>query len=83
MEQRGNSYTNGLSAIQILAYILRSISDGKNEAQIAERFDGNNKLVKICIDALIHIRLIRKNSFNELVVTPDGKNYLEKFDSDR
>jgi hypothetical protein len=26
-------------------------------------------------------RLITKNSFNELVVTTDGKDYLEKFDS--
>jgi hypothetical protein len=56
---------------------------GKNEDQIAERFDGNSKLVKICIDALSHIHLITKNSLNEIVLTPDSKNYLEKFDSDR
>lgn len=78
-----DSYANGLTAIQILAYILRSISEGKNEVQIAKRFDGNSKLVKISIDALSHIRLITSNSFNELVVTSDGEDYLEKFDSDR
>ena len=58
-----NSYVNSLTAVQMLAYVLRSISEGKNEDQIAERFDGN--------------------SFNEPVITPDGKSYLEKFDSDR
>jgi hypothetical protein len=66
---------------QTLAYILRSTSEGKNEEQIVERFDGNSKLVNICIDALYYIHLITRNSFNELVVTPDGKSYLEKFDS--
>jgi hypothetical protein len=35
---RKNSYTIDLTAIQIFAYILRSIYEGKNEEQIAERF---------------------------------------------
>jgi hypothetical protein len=78
-----NSYANDLTAIQMLAYILRSIYEGKSEEQIAERFDGNSKLVKICIDALSHIHFLTRNSFNELVVTPDGEEYLEKFDSHR
>jgi hypothetical protein len=78
-----NSHVDSLTTVQMLAYVLRSISEGKNEDQIAERFDGNIKLVKICIDALSHIHLITKNSLNELVITPDGKSYLEKFDSDR
>lgn len=56
---------------------LKSISDGKNENQIAERFDGNIKLVRNCADALIHIRLITKNYFGELVLTADGQKYLE------
>jgi hypothetical protein len=64
---------------EILTYILKSISDGKNENQIAERFDGNIKLVRNCADALFHIRLITKNYFGELVLTADGQKYLEKF----
>jgi hypothetical protein len=32
-----------------VAYILRLISEGKNDEQTAERFDGNAKLVKDCI----------------------------------
>jgi hypothetical protein len=78
-----DSFTNSLTGIQILTYILKSISDGKNENQIVERFDGNAKLVRICVGALIHIRLITKNYFDELILTDDGKEYLEKFDLDR
>jgi hypothetical protein len=79
-----DSFTDRLTGIQILLkYILNSISDSKNENQIAERFDGNAKLVRICVDALIHIRLITKNYFEELILTDDGKEYLEKFDLDR
>ena len=44
--------------------------------------DGNGMLVKICSEVLSHIPLINKNSLNRLVVTPDGVNYLKKFDSD-
>ncbi|MGE5662443.1 MAG: hypothetical protein ACM3X1_09385 [Ignavibacteriales bacterium] len=33
-----------IDLVEILTYILKSISDGKNENQIAERFDGNTSL---------------------------------------
>ena len=57
---------------QTLFYVLRSISEGKNEDQIAERFDGDTVLVKTWVDALKRTHLITKNSFKELVVTGDG-----------
>jgi hypothetical protein len=78
-----DSFTSNLTGFQILTYILNSISVSKNENQNAERLDGNIKLVRICVDALIHIRLITKNYFDDLILTPDGKEYLEKFDLDR
>ena len=40
-------------------------------------------LVKTWIDALKQIHYIVTNQFNELVITSDGKNYLQKFDSHR
>ena len=40
-------------------------------------------LVKTWVDVLKQIHLVVTNHFNELVITTDGKNYLEKFDSDR
>ena len=73
----------GLTESQILAYVLRSISEGKSEEQIAERFDGDIVLVKTWIDALKQIHYVVTNQFDELVITSDGKNYLQKFDSDR
>jgi DNA-binding CsgD family transcriptional regulator len=43
---RRNSYISSLTENQVLSYILRSISEGKNEDEIAERFDGDKELVK-------------------------------------
>jgi DNA-binding CsgD family transcriptional regulator len=45
-------YTHRLTDSQTAAYILRCISDGKNEEQIAERFDGDKELVKMWLDTL-------------------------------
>jgi hypothetical protein len=80
---RKNSYIHGLTESQTLAYVLRSISEGKSEEQIADRFDGDLELVKTWIDPLQQIHYIVTNQFNELAITSDGKNYLQKFDSDR
>jgi DNA-binding CsgD family transcriptional regulator len=35
-----------LTENQVLSYILRSVSEGKSEDEIAERFDGDEELVK-------------------------------------
>ena len=80
---RRNSYVRNLTKSQTLAYVLRSVSEGKNEEQIGERLDGDIALVKIWIDALKRIHYVVTNQFDELVITSDGKNYLQKFDSDR
>jgi len=77
------SYIRGLTESQTLSYVLRCISEGKNEDQIAERFDGDTLLIKTWVDALKQIHFIVTNHFDELIITSEGKNYLEKFDSDR
>ena len=82
-KMRRNSYIRGLTESQTLGYVLRCISEGKNEEQIAERFDGDALLIKTWVDALKQIHFVVTNYFNELVITSDGKNYLAKFDSDR
>ena len=76
---RKNLYIRGLSESQTLAYVLRCISEGKSEEQIAERFDGDTVLVKTWIDALKQIHFIIMNYFDELVITQDGIGYLQKF----
>jgi hypothetical protein len=80
---RRNSYIHSLRESQALAYILRSISEGKNEEQIAERFDGDTELVKTWIDALKQIHFVVTNYFGELVITSEGEIYLQKFNSHR
>ncbi len=78
-----NSYIHDLTETQILSYVLRSIFEGKSEDQIVDRFDGDTVLVKTWIDTLKQIDFVVLNHFNELVITSDGKYYLQKFDSNR
>jgi hypothetical protein len=75
-----NSYDKTIPEVQTLAYILKLISDGKNEDQITEIFNGDKRLVKTWIETLIEIYFISINSFNEIILTPVGNRYLEKFD---
>jgi hypothetical protein len=82
-KMRRNSYTLSLTASQTLAYILRSVSEGKNENQIADRFNGDAELVRIWVDALKRIHYLVKNYFDELIITPDGVDHLQKFNSHR
>jgi hypothetical protein len=78
-----NSYIRSLTEDQVLCYILRSIFEGKNKDQIAERFDGDTKLIETWVNTLKQTNFVTTNYFDELVVTSDGKSYLEKFDSHR
>ena len=74
-----NSYGKTITEVQTLAYILRFVSERKTEKQIIEVFNGDKKLVRTWIETLMEIHFIAMNSFNELAITPDGKNYLDKF----
>jgi predicted transcriptional regulator len=80
---RKNSYTNRLSEAQVMAYILRSLSEGKSEEEIAERFNRDRKVVNIWIEVLQQIHFIVKNYFNELVITSSGQAYLQQFSKHR
>jgi hypothetical protein len=74
-----NSYDKTIAEVQTLVYILRFVSAGKTEKQIVEVFNGDKKLVRTWIETLMEIHFIAINSFNELAITPEGKNYLDKF----
>lgn len=78
-----NSNIRELTEIQIFSYVLRCITERKTEEQMAERLDRDIILVKTLIDALKQIDFVSTNYFDELVITPDGKNYLKIFESDR
>ncbi len=74
-----NSYINRLSELQSALYILRCVSEGKNEDQIVERFIGDGQLVKTWLAVLGDIRLVERNFVNELVITKEGRKYLERY----
>ncbi len=74
-----NSYINRLSELQSALYILRCVSEGKNEDQIVERFIGDGKLVKTWLAVLGDIRLVERNFVDELVITKEGRKYLERY----
>lgn len=74
-----NSYINRLSELQSALYILRCVSEGKNEDQIVERLVGDRELVKTWLAVLSDIHLVERNFVNELVITREGLNYLERY----
>jgi hypothetical protein len=76
---RRNSYINRLSELQSALYILRCVSEGKNEDQIVERFIGDDQLVKTWLAVLSDICLVERNFVNELVITREGQKYLERY----
>jgi hypothetical protein len=78
-----NSKISELTEIQTMSYVLRCIAERKSEEQMAEKLDGDITLVKTWIDALKQIDFVSTNYFDELVITPDGKNYLKIFESDQ
>ena len=74
-----NSYINRLSELQSALYILRCVSEGRNEDQIVERFIGAGQLVKTWLSVLGDIRLVERNFVDELVITKKGRKYLERY----
>jgi hypothetical protein len=74
-----NSYINRLSELQSALYILRCVSEGRNEDQIVERFIGDGQLVKTWLAVLGDIRLVERNFVDELVITKEGRKYLERY----
>ena len=76
---RRNSYINRLSELQSALYILRCVSEGKNEDQILERLVGDRQLVQTWLAVLSDIHLVERNFVNELVITREGLNYLERY----
>lgn len=74
-----NFYINRLSELQSALYILRGVSEGRNEDQIVERFIGDGQLVKTWLGVLMDIRLVERNFVNELVITKEGLEYLKRY----
>ncbi|HEY3525450.1 MAG TPA: hypothetical protein VGK47_04575 [Nitrososphaeraceae archaeon] len=74
-----NSYINNLSEMQSAFFILKCLSEGKNEEYLIQRFDNDEQLVRIWMNLLTELKLLVVNVVGEYVITNKGKDYLQKY----
>jgi hypothetical protein len=74
-----NSYIDNLSEMQSALFILKCLSEGKNEEYLIQRFDNDEQLVKIWMNLLTELKLLVVNVVGEYVITNKGKDYLQKY----
>jgi hypothetical protein len=74
-----NSYIDDLSEMQSALFILKCLSEGKNEEYLIQRFDNDEQLVKIWMNLLTELKLLVVNVVGEYVITNKGKDYLQKY----
>jgi hypothetical protein len=74
-----NSYIDNLSEMQTALFILKCLSEGKNEEYLIQRFDNDEQLVRIWMNLLTELKLLMVNVVGEYVITNRGKDYLQKY----
>jgi hypothetical protein len=74
-----NSYIDNLSEMQSALFILKCLSEGKNEEYLIQRFDNDEQLVRIWMNLLTELKLLVINVVGEYVITNKGKDYLQKY----
>jgi hypothetical protein len=74
-----NSYISNLSELQSALYILKCLSEGKDEGYLVQRFDNDEQLVRIWINLLKDLELIAVNYIGEYVITNKGREYLQTY----
>ena len=74
-----NSYIDNLSEMQSALFILKCLSEGKNEEYLIQRFDNDEQLVRIWMNLLTELKLLMVNVVGEYVITNKGKDYLQKY----
>jgi hypothetical protein len=74
-----NSYIDNLSEMQSALFILKCLSEGKNEEYLIQRFDNDEQLVRIWMNLLTELKLLAVNVVGEYVITNKGKDYLQKY----
>ena len=74
-----NSYIANLSEMQSAFFILKCLSEGKNEEYLIQRFDNDEQLVRIWMNLLTELKLLVVNVVGEYVITNKGKDYLQKY----
>jgi hypothetical protein len=74
-----NSYIDNLSEMQSALFILKCLSEGKNEEYLIQRFDNDEQLVRIWMNLLTELKLLMVNVVGDYVITNKGKDYLQKY----
>lgn len=65
--------------MQSALFILKNLSEGKNEEYLIQRFDNDEQLVRIWMNLLTELKLLVVNVVGEYVITNKGKDYLQKY----
>ena len=73
------TYISNLSEFQSALYILKCLSEGKDEGYLVQRFDNDEQLVRIWINLLTELKLLEVNQVGEYVITDKGREYLQTY----
>jgi hypothetical protein len=78
-EKTSNSYVSNLSEMQSALFILKCLSEGKDEGYLVDRFDNDEQLVRIWMNLLTELKLLMVNVVGEYVITNKGRDYLQTY----
>ncbi|MDQ6864550.1 MAG: hypothetical protein M3044_12075 [Thermoproteota archaeon] len=72
-----------LSPLESAAYVLECIQEGKQKEEIVQRFNDDEQLVSLWLTFLKANDWLEEdhNSSSQLVVTEEGKQWIERFDT--
>ena len=65
--------------MQSAFFILKCLSEGKNEEYLIQRFDNDEQLVRIWMNLLTELKLLVVNVVGEYAITNKGKDYLQRY----
>ena len=72
---------SNLSEMQSALFILKCLSEGKDEKYLVDRFDNDEQLVRIWMNLLTELKLLMVNVVGEYVITNKGRDYLQTYNS--
>ena len=65
--------------MQSALFILKCLSEGKDEGYLVDRFDNDEQLVRIWMNLLAELKLLMVNVVGEYVITNKGREYLQTY----
>jgi hypothetical protein len=70
---------SNLSEMQSALFVLKCLSEGKDEGYLVDRFDNDEQLVRIWMNLLTELKLLIVNVVGEYVITNKGRDYLQTY----